>query len=596
MLEDNATDAELVERLLKKEKLDFEFSLAMNKDTFLRALDRFCPTVILADNSLPQFNAKEALEIVNGRSRHIPFILVTGSVSEEFAANIIKLGADDYILKDRLIRLPAAIDAAVKQQRVEMEKWEAQEESRKFSERVQTLSKATKDAIWDWDLLTDQVWWNESFYTLLGYDPELPVPGVYEWTKHLHADDRDKVIGRLRDIRKNLTHSWEDEFRFRLADGNYGTMLGRAYVLRDDSGTPVRAIGAFVDLSEQKRLLKEMEVLSLIAKETGNAVIIFDKGSWHTTWVNEGFTRHTGYTAQDMRGGNPSILLKGPGTDPRVFDELVSRIADSKPYTGDILIYTKSGEPRWHYVSGQPIYDDHKEARKYFIISTDVSERRRMEEERLTAKIEQQKEVTRAILQTQERERNQLGRELHDNINQILASVYLKLGFYLENPEARLPLIESCRQSLKHAIQEARNLSHQMVMPSFSEKDLRDELSMLIENYSYRKIVRLQTASLEEEKISDTLKETLFRIVQEQLSNIHKHANAEKIFIRLHSNPESVTLFIKDNGVGFDIHQNRKGIGITNIFNRVQSYNGTTDLISSPGRGCTLVVKIPLPR
>ena len=109
MLEDSEADAEIVQRLLKKQHQDFEFMLAMDKNSYLRALDVFQPDVILADNSLPQFNATEALEIINQRAAGIAFILVTGTVSEEFAANITKLGADDYILKDRLARLPAAI-------------------------------------------------------------------------------------------------------------------------------------------------------------------------------------------------------------------------------------------------------------------------------------------------------------------------------------------------------------------------------------------------------------------------------------------------------------------------------------------------------
>jgi two-component system sensor histidine kinase UhpB len=100
---------------------------------------------------------------------------------------------------------------------------------------------------------------------------------------------------------------------------------------------------------------------------------------------------------------------------------------------------------------------------------------------------------------------------------------------------------------------------------------------------------------LDEKNIPDIIKETLFRIVQEQLSNIHKHAKADRIIIRLNSDPGLVTMFIKDNGIGFDIQQKRKGIGITNIFNRVQSYNGKTDIITSMGKGCTLIVQIPLP-
>jgi CheY-like chemotaxis protein len=122
LLEDNRSDAEMIRRVLEKEQVGTEFRLEMNRDGFLAALEAFTPDVIVSDNSLPQFSATEALEIVHQRCLHLPFILVTGTVSEEFAAGIIKLGADDYILKDRLTRLPAAIENALKQKRIEKEK------------------------------------------------------------------------------------------------------------------------------------------------------------------------------------------------------------------------------------------------------------------------------------------------------------------------------------------------------------------------------------------------------------------------------------------------------------------------------------------
>lgn len=149
MLEDSSTDAEIVQWQLRKEKMAFEFRLAMNKEDFLKDLDQYDPHVILADNSLPQFSASEALKMVRKKHPHTPFIMVTGSVSEEFAAGIIKLGADDYIIKDRPARLPAAIEAAIKQQSSRKEKQDALEEIRVSNERFQTLSRATKDAVWD---------------------------------------------------------------------------------------------------------------------------------------------------------------------------------------------------------------------------------------------------------------------------------------------------------------------------------------------------------------------------------------------------------------------------------------------------------------
>ena len=144
ILEDSLTDADLIKRLIIKEIKQSEFCLAMNKESFVTALDEFTPDVILSDNSLPNFDASEALNLTRHRSLHIPFILVTGTVSEEFAATIIKQGADDYILKDRITRLPAAILAAIKQKRTERERLETvtrlRENEKKYRELVERVS------------------------------------------------------------------------------------------------------------------------------------------------------------------------------------------------------------------------------------------------------------------------------------------------------------------------------------------------------------------------------------------------------------------------------------------------------------------------
>ena len=155
-------------------------------------------------------------------------------------------------------------------------------------------------------------------------------------------------------------------------------------------------------------------------------------------------------------------------------------------------------------------------------------------------------------------------------------------------------ILADCRQMLLAAIRETRNLSHQMVMPGFSEKNLLDELRLLIENYTPAMSINLDVRRLKEKHIPPLIKETLYRIVQEQLSNIHKHAKASSVQVRLSSGPRSVELLIRDDGIGFDPQLKKNGIGISNIYHRAESYDGKVEIVSSPGEGCYLVVRIPL--
>jgi signal transduction histidine kinase len=124
-IEDNEADAGLVKRALKNGSLDFVIKVVETRSEFEAALEDFKPDVILSDHSLPQFNSMEALEVCKSHRCIVPFILITGSVSEEFAVKSIKEGADDYILKNSLIRLPNAIRHAIKSKRTEVDKAKA---------------------------------------------------------------------------------------------------------------------------------------------------------------------------------------------------------------------------------------------------------------------------------------------------------------------------------------------------------------------------------------------------------------------------------------------------------------------------------------
>src|SRR6266567_8274106 len=108
-LEDLSADAEMVDRVLRKAQFHFERKLVLDKNDFVKALEDFTPDIILSDHSLPAFNSLEALRITRELGIPVPFILITATVSEEYAVNMIKEGASDYILKDRLERLPNAV-------------------------------------------------------------------------------------------------------------------------------------------------------------------------------------------------------------------------------------------------------------------------------------------------------------------------------------------------------------------------------------------------------------------------------------------------------------------------------------------------------
>lgn len=140
LLEDVEADAELIELELKNAHISFSSQRVETKEEFIRAVQTFSPDAILADYHLPHFDALEALQVLKEMRHDIPFLLVTGSQTEEIAVECIKQGADDYILKERLARLPSALLSAIEKKQMAHEKEKAIQELKSSQKQLRALS------------------------------------------------------------------------------------------------------------------------------------------------------------------------------------------------------------------------------------------------------------------------------------------------------------------------------------------------------------------------------------------------------------------------------------------------------------------------
>ncbi len=139
------------------------------------------------------------------------------------------------------------------------ERMNAEDQLRRSEERFQIVARATNDAIWDWDLATDRVWWNQGIFTLFQYPPE-QVDGASSWRlARLHPDDVDRVASGMRAVMERKGQFWSAEYRFRRFDSSYADIFDRAFVTYDDAERPVRMIGAMIDISERKQALEMLE-------------------------------------------------------------------------------------------------------------------------------------------------------------------------------------------------------------------------------------------------------------------------------------------------------------------------------------------------
>lgn len=215
----------------------------------------------------------------------------------------------------------------------------------------------------------------------------------------------------------------------------------------------------------------------------------------------------------------------------------------------------------------------------------------------VTEKLEFDNKLTKAIIKTQEDERYEVGAELHDNVCQILATAQM----FMNVPEQGVPgdpaeYLSKAREYISNAMNEIRRLSHRLAPTFIDGTSLRDAIQNLVQDSSFDRgtVVRITVEDDAVQRISSRdLPLHLYRVIQEQLRNIRKHAHATEVDITLTHDPGRLRLQIVDNGTGFDMGAKADGIGLANMRRRAELFGGLLIVDSAPGKGCAITLEIP---
>ncbi|MFD2525853.1 CHASE3 domain-containing protein [Flavihumibacter stibioxidans] len=215
----------------------------------------------------------------------------------------------------------------------------------------------------------------------------------------------------------------------------------------------------------------------------------------------------------------------------------------------------------------------------------------------LQQQISRQKEIIETTIEARQRERKEIGMELHDNISQLLASAKMMLDTARYNEANKEALLEKARNDVYSAISETRKLSHALVQPELEGESLSAAISGLAGGLrlSGKMKVKLKISSKKQlDALDAKQKLCIYRTIQEQTSNIIRYSKAGNVQIDLLLVADKVRLTISDDGVGFDHDRRNDGIGFKNIASRLETLGGFMQVRTSPGRGCQLAVEFPV--
>ena len=359
--------------------------------------------------------------------------------------------------------------------RIIFENKQAEANLRLSNERYLLATKATHDAIYDWDIIENTVYRGESFQSLFGYPVSQGGDLLGFLEEKLHPDDMARVTKSLRRfVESKSADIWESEYRFLNAVGKYVVVYDRGFLIFNQDGNITRLVGSMMDITERKELEKR-----LVKQE-----------------------------------------------------------------------------------------------------------------------VDKQKLVAQAVVNAQEKERAEIGKELHDNVNQILSTARLYLELAKSDEKERIPLINRSYDNIYDAINEIRSISRSLVPPSIGDLGLIESIEDLVENIKATK--KLYIEFCHDDDIDSLLgqkqKLMLFRIIQEQVNNVLKHAEARNLIIELMIDANMINLAVSDDGKGFDYEnvKNNKGAGLQNIASRTELFNGKINIVTAPGRGCKLNIHVPI--
>lgn len=260
------------------------------------------------------------------------------------------------------------------------ERKQAADRNRLLVERFELASRATQDAIWDWDPASDVIWASERYTEQFGYSSPADGHRFAEWESHIHPEDRERVLSGLRESLEGTGDKWQVSYRQFKHNGELAEVQDVAYIMRDRQGRAIRMVGAVRDITAERRSLSEKLLLSSALEAAKDGVVIADAQApdQPITFVNQAFVQLTGYTREEVLGRNCRFLQQSDRNQPGL-ELLRQKIAAGEPASVLLKNYRKDGSLFWNELSLSPIRDGAGRITHFVGVQHDATDRKRQE-------------------------------------------------------------------------------------------------------------------------------------------------------------------------------------------------------------------------
>ena len=458
-------------------------------------------------------------------------------------------------------------------------------------ERLRLATQTGKVGIWDWDIAGDRITWTDSLYAMHGIGRDDFDGTIAGYPKLIHPDDADRVQADIY-AALNGERPYDIEFRIVKPDGTPVWLYTNATIV--GTGKSRRMIGATVDITERKESELASERLAAIVHSSNDAVIGLDLQGTITTW-NKGAEQIFAYTSAEAIGQSVLILLPEERWPEEA--EILDRIKRAENIEHfETIRLTKDGRPLDISLTISPVKDANGHIIGASKIARDVTHRKRAQEAIRT------RETLQRIVEAQEAERNRIARDLHDHLGQQLTGLRLKLesikSLATENSAVVSEIDTACHQA-RQIDTDISLLAWELRPVSLDSHGLSESLASFVREWGQSHGITAEFQCVSRNgRLAPDVETNLYRIAQEALNNVLKHAAAREVSVTLNQNSREAVLVVEDDGRGFDPEKtgphSAGGLGLVGMRERAALLGGRLEVESHDGGGTAIYARIPL--
>ncbi|HZY65451.1 MAG TPA: PAS domain S-box protein [Rubrobacteraceae bacterium] len=535
--------------------------------------------IVISDYYMPRFKGPDALDLLKTLGYDLPFIVVSGKVGEELAVEMMQAGAQDYITKENMVRLNAAVKRELREARVRRERERAEEAFRRSENRFRRLVEQAADAMFVHDREGRFLEVNRRACESLGYTREellgMSVPDV-------EMDYRPGALEKLwSEVASGKQRTLEGLHRRK--DGTTFPVEVRLGMFESE-GTP-QMLATARDVTERKKAEGELreseERFRLMVEEVRDyAIFMLDPEGCVATW-NTGAERIEGYAADEIIGKHFSCFYLEEEIRSDKPGLVLSIVASEGRYEEEGLRVREDGSRFWAHVLITALRDEHGTLRGFSKVVRDITERKRQEE---------------ALQEVREAERNRIARDLHDDSLQNLVYALQEIQILqVLSGDGRAPELQEIYDALRRSVEGLRGAIFELQLETLHQSFITSLRSLVDLNRRMsreRYKLELSVEAGFPQEIPEAGGRDLLRIIQEALNNARRHSDASHVRVSLGVDGDLLRAEVAD-GRGFDPRTSTGGVGQHSMRQWTRNLGGELRVESEPGAGTTVCFQIP---